>query len=56
MVVFTRGNGFKLKKGNFRLYIGKIFFMLLVMRHWSRFQQLWIPYHWKCSRSGWVGL
>jgi len=35
-VVISRGNGFKLKEGKFRLEVKKLFFTISTVRHWDR--------------------
>jgi len=53
----TRGNGFKLKEVRFRLAIRKNLFTLRMVRLWHSFpEKLWMPHHWKRSRSDWMGL
>ncbi|GAB0188207.1 hypothetical protein GRJ2_001286000 [Grus japonensis] len=50
----TRGSGFKLKEGRFRLDIKKKFFTV-EMKYYTGTgcpQKLWMPPPWKCSRPG----
>jgi len=53
----TRGNGFKLKEGRFRLGTrGKFFTNRVVSAGIGCPERLWMPHvKGRCSRSGWMG-
>jgi len=51
----TRGNGFKLKEGRFRLDTGKNFFTQMVVRHWNKLArgEVDVPFLFK-ARMDWA--
>ena len=53
----TRGNGFKLREGKFRLNIRKKFFTVTLVKYWNRLLREAVGASpWKHSRPGWTGL
>lgn len=50
-----KGNGFSLKEGRFRFCLERNS-SLWEWRHTGCLEKLWMPHHWKCSRSDWMEL